>query len=390
MRPRGWHLVEKHVLVDGKPVSGRLFDFGLYFFHNAKALLARGTGPYFYLPKMESHLEARLWNDVFVAAQDALGVPHGTHQGHGADRDDPRRLRDGRDPLRAARPLGRASTAAAGTTSSRCIKKFRTERGFLLADRAQVTMTTPLHARLLAAADQDLPPPQASTRWAAWRRRSRSRTTPRPTRRRSRRCAPTRCARRPTATTAPGWRTRAWCRSRGRSSTRSCATPNQIDKKRDDVNVTAADLLKFGPEGPITEAGLRNNINVGIQYLGAWLAGTGCVPIYNLMEDAATAEISRSQVWQWIRSPKGVLDDGRKVDEALFRQILGEEMVKIRAERDGDPDGYFAKGAELFDEDLGRRHVRRLPDPARVRPDRLKSRGGRPGAPGRPPTRRRS
>ena len=118
VRPRGWHLDEKHVLVDGQPISGGIFDFALYFFHNAKELLARGSGPYFYLPKIESHLEARLWNDVFVMAQDELGIPHGHDQGDGADRDDPRRVRDGRDPVRAARALARASTPAAGTTSS--------------------------------------------------------------------------------------------------------------------------------------------------------------------------------------------------------------------------------------------------------------------------------
>ena len=182
VRPRGWHLAEKHVLVDGEPVSGGAVRFRALLLPQRHGALARGTGPYFYLPKMESHLEARLWNDVFILAQDELGIPRGHDQGHGADRDHPRRLRDGRDPLRAARAFGGLNCGRWDYIFS-CIKKFRHDRDFCLADAAQVTMTTHFMQQLLAAASRPATG-ATSTPWAAWRRRSRSRTTRRPTSRR--------------------------------------------------------------------------------------------------------------------------------------------------------------------------------------------------------------
>jgi malate synthase len=344
VRPRGWHMLEKHVLVDGAPVSAGMFDFALFMFHSAKAAMAQGSGPYFYLPKMESHLEARLWNEIFVTTQDHLGIPQGTIKATVLI-----------ETILAAfemdEILYELRDHSAGLNCGRwdyifsCIKKFGSNAEFVLGDRALVTMTThfmrsysllaiktchrrEIHAMGGMAAQIPIKnDPEANEAALAKVRADKERE-------------------------ATDGHDGTWVAHPGLVSIAMDAVlgdkPNQIDKKRDDVTIVAADLLKFGPEGPITEAGLRQNINVGVQYLGAWISGLGCVPLFNLMEDAATAEISRSQVWQWLHSPKGVLNDGRKVDTALFHSILDEEMVKIRAERAGDPDGYFAKGAELF------------------------------------------
>ncbi len=330
VRPRGWHLPEKHVLVDGHPISGGIFDFALYFFHNAKELVARGSGPYFYLPKLESHLEARLWNDIFVMAQDALGVPRGTIKATVLI-----------ETIVAAfemdEILHELRQHSAGLNAGRwdyifsCIKKFRSNKDFCLADRALVTMTTHFmksYAELLIktchrrnahamggmAAQIPVKNDEAANAEAF---------------------AKVKADKEREATYGHDG---TWVAHPGlvavaqEAFDRLMPAPNQIaTRRRDDVNVSAADLVKFEPEQPITEKGLRLNINVAIQYIGAWLAGQGAVPIFNLMEDAATAEISRSQVWQWIRSPKGVLDDGRKVTKELVAQMLPEEMAKIRA-----------------------------------------------------------
>ncbi|MGA8034289.1 MAG: malate synthase A, partial [Casimicrobiaceae bacterium] len=329
VRPRGWHLPEKHVLVDGHPISGGIFDFALYFFHNAKELVARGSGPYFYLPKLESHLEARLWNDIFVMAQDALGVPRGTIKATVLI-----------ETIVAAfemdEILHELRQHSAGLNAGRwdyifsCIKKFRSNKDFCLADRALVTMTTHFmksYAELLVktchrrnahamggmAAQIPVKNDEAANAEAF---------------------AKVKADKEREATYGHDG---TWVAHPGlvavaqEAFDRLMPAPNQIaTRRRDDVNVSAADLVKFEPEQPITEQGLRLNINVAIQYIGAWLAGQGAVPIFNLMEDAATAEISRSQVWQWIRSPKGVLDDGRKVTKELVAQMLPEEMAKIR------------------------------------------------------------
>jgi malate synthase len=343
-RPRGWHLDEKHLSVDGQPVSGAVFDFALFFFHNAKELLARGSGPYFYLPKMESHLEARLWNDIFVRSQDEMGIPRGSIKATALI-----------ETLVAAfemdEILYELREHSAGLNIGRwdyifsCIKKFRAKREFCLADRAQVTMTAPFmraYALLLvktchrrgapamggmAAQIPIKNDPQANEAALEKVRQDKLREV-------TDGCDGTWVAHPALVPVAK------------EVFDRHMPQPNQYERQRPDVRVSAKDLLDFQPDKPITEAGLRNNISVGIQYLGAWLAGNGCVPVYNLMEDAATAEISRSQIWQWIRSPKGVLDDGRKVTLELFRRLLGEELAKVQAEMSG---GRYEEAAGLFD-----------------------------------------
>jgi malate synthase len=349
-RPRGWHLDEKHVLVDGKPVSGGIFDFALYFFHNAKELLARGSGPYFYLPKMESHLEARLWNDIFKAAQDALGVKQGSIKATVL-------IETVLAAFEMDEILWELKDHSAGLNIGRwdyifsCIKKFRVNKDFCLADRGQVTMTAPfLRAYALSLV-------KTCHRRNAPAMGGMAAQIP--------------IKNDPAANEAALEKVRldklrevtdgcdgTWVAHPGLVPVAKAVfdehmpKPNQYDKQRPDVKVSAKDLLNFQPEKPITEAGLRNNINVGIQYLGAWLAGNGCVPVFNLMEDAATAEISRSQIWQWIRSPKGVLDDGRKVTVELFRELLKQELPKVREYlgEDGWKAGQYEAAAKLFDE----------------------------------------
>ncbi len=349
-RPRGWHLLEKHVLVDGAPISGGLFDFGLYFFHNAQELLARGSGPYFYLPKLESHLEARIWNDAFKLAQDELGLPQGTIRATVLIETIPAAFE--MDEI-----LYELRDHSAGLNCGRwdyifsCIKRFRNKSDFLLADRAHITMTTHFmrsysllciqtcHRRNIFAMGgmaAQIPiknDPQANEEAFAKVRADKERE-------------------------AADGHDGTWVAHPGMvqlaldAFDRLMPAPNQIDKRRDDVNVTAKDLLDFGPSEPITEQGLRTNVSVGAQYLEAWLRGSGAVPIFNLMEDAATAEISRAQVWQWIRHPRGVLTDGRKVTSELFRSVLDEELEKIKgslgAERYGK--GKFDVARSLFDQ----------------------------------------
>jgi malate synthase len=349
VRPRGWHLVEKHLRVDGEPVSGAIFDFALYFFHNARELLARGSGPYFYLPKMESHLEARLWNDIFRAAQDALGLPRGSIRATCLVETLPAAFE--MDEI-----LWELREHSAGLNIGRwdyifsCIKKLRANPDFCLADRAQVTMTAPFmrayalllvktchrrNAPAMGGMAAQIPiknDPEANAQALEKVRQDKLREV-------TDGCDGT------------------WVAHPGLVPVARAVfdehmpQPNQYTRQRPDVNVSANDLLDFRPERPITEAGLRNNISVGIQYLGAWLAGNGCVPVFNLMEDAATAEISRSQIWQWIRSPKGVLEDGRKVTVELFRSLLSEELPKVRAHlgEDAWKAGRYEEAAALFD-----------------------------------------
>ena len=344
MRPRGWHLDEKHVLVDGQRVSGALFDFALFLFHNAQEQLTRGAGPYFYLPKLENHLEARLWNEVFVMAQQELGLPQGTIKATVLI-----------ETILAAfemdEILYELREHSAGLNAGRwdyifsCIKKFKRDRSFCLADRARVTMHVPFmraYALLLLKTCHRRGAPAISGMSAQIPVKH----------------SPEIHA---MAIEAVGTDKRraaedgydgAWVAHPGLVEVAMKEfiavlgdRPNQWDRQRDDVTVTAAELLDFQPETPITEAGLRLNINVGIHYLGAWLAGSGCVPIHNLMEDAATAEISRSQVWQWIRSPKGVLDDGRKVTADLVRALIPEELAKVKAT---GTEGRFDRAAQIF------------------------------------------
>ncbi len=344
VRPRGWHLDEKHVSVDGQRVHGGIFDFALFMFHNAKELLARGAGPYFYLPKMESHLEARLWNDIFVMTQNELGLPQGTIKATVL-------IETVLAAFEMDEILFELREHSAGLNAGRwdyifsCIKKFKVDRNFCLADRAKVTMTAPFmraYALLLLKTCHRRGAPAIGGMSALIPIKN----------------DPEKNAvamqgiindkkRDATDGYDGGWVAHPGLVEPAMKEFLAVLgdRPNQIDKQRDDVKVSAANLLDFQPEAPITEAGLRMNINVGIHYLGAWLAGNGCVPIHNLMEDAATAEISRSQVWQWIRSPKGVLDDGRKVTAEMVRALVPEELAKIKA---GGFEGRFDRAAEIF------------------------------------------
>lgn len=328
VRPRGWHLDEKHVLVDGERVSGGLFDFALFFFHNAREQIARGAGPFFYLPKLESHQEARLWNDIFCMAQDALDLPRGTIKATVL-------LETILATFEMEEILYELREHSAGLNAGRwdyifsCIKKFKKNQNFCLANRGLITMEVPFMrsyalALVQACHKRGAPAiggmsalipikhdPEANEKALAGIRHDKNRDA------------------------SDGY-DGGWVAHPGlvpiamEAFTKVLGDrPNQWDKQVEG-DFTPAQWLDFRPEQPITEAGLRNNINVGIHYLGSWLAGNGCVPIHNLMEDAATAEIARAQVWQWVVSPKGVLDDGRKVDASLVRALIVEELVKVK------------------------------------------------------------
>jgi malate synthase len=349
VRPRGWHLNEKHVLIDGKPVSGGIFDFGLYFYHNVRRLLEKGTGPYFYLPKMESHLEARLWNDIFVMAQNELGIPQGTIRATVL-------IETILATFEMDEILYELREHSAGLNCGRwdyifsAIKKFRNFPDFVLPDRAQVTMTTHFmrsysllliqtchkrNAHAMGGMAAQIPiknDPQANEE-ALERVRADKRRE------------------------ASDGHDGTWVAHPGlvpiamEEFDAVMKTPNQIYRKREDVHVTADDLLAV-PEGTITEAGLRNNISVSLQYLESWLRGTGCVPINNLMEDAATVEISRSQIWQWMHHPRGILTDGRKVTIDLFRVLAADELEKLKT-KFGEKqfaERPFAQAAEILDQ----------------------------------------
>lgn len=344
VRPRGWHLDEKHVLVDGQRVSGGIFDFALFMFHNAKEQIARGAGPFFYLPKMESHLEARLWNDVFVMTQNELGLPQGTIKATVL-------IETILAAFEMEEILYELREHSAGLNAGRwdyifsCIKKFKLDHEFCLADRAKVTMTAPFmraYALLLLKTCHKRGAPAIGGMSALIPIKND------PARNEIAMAGIIADKRRDATDGYDG----GWVAHPGlvEASMKEFVEvlgdrPNQFDKQKPEVNFAAADLLNFQPEAPITEAGLRMNINVGIHYLGAWLAGNGCVPIHNLMEDAATAEISRSQVWQWIRTPKGVLEDGRKVTADMVRSFVPEELAKIKA---GGFEGKFDRAAEIF------------------------------------------
>jgi len=348
-RPRGWHLDEKHVTVDGRPVSGSLFDFALYLFHNAKELLARGSGPYFYLPKMESHLEARLWNDVFVFSQNELKIPQGSIKATAL-------IETVLAAFEMDEILYELREHSAGLNIGRwdyifsCIKKFRSNKDFCLADRSQVTMTAPFmraYALLLVKTCHRRGAPAMGGMAAQIPIKNDPAAN----------AAALEKVRQDKLREVSDGCDGTWVAHPGlvpiakQVFDEHMPKPNQYDRQRPDVKVAAGELLDFQPEKPITEAGIRNNISVGIQYLGAWLAGNGCVPVFNLMEDAATAEISRSQIWQWIRSPKGVLNDGRKVTAELFKQLLAEELPKVRSYL-GDAAyqaGKYEQGAKLFE-----------------------------------------
>ena len=341
VRPRGWHLTERHLLVDGQPISGSLMDFGLYFFHNAKTLMAKGSGPYFYLPKMQSHLEARLWNDVFVFAQNYLGVPQGTVRATVLI-----------ETILAAfemdEILYELRNHSAGLNCGRWdyifsfIKVFKNHKAFLLPDRSQVTMDRAFlkayvelliqtcHRREVHAmggmAAQIPIKNDADANEAALEK-----------------------VRLDKLREVKAGHDGTWVAHPGlvpiakQIFDEHMKTPNQIHVKREDVHITPADLLSV-PQGDITEKGLRMNIDVGIQYLESWLRGSGCVPIYNLMEDAATAEISRTQVWQWMHHG-AKLNDGRTVTLELVQETTASVLNQLH----GD-SGKFPLAAQLFEQ----------------------------------------
>lgn len=326
VRPRGWHLPEKHVLVDGQPMSGSLFDFGLYFWHNAKELLARGTGPYFYLPKMESHLEARLWNDVFLHAQETLGITRGTIKATVL-------IETILATFELDEILYELREHSSGLNCGRWdyifsfIKKFANDPSAVLPDRGRVTMTTHFlrsYSRLviktchrrevhamggMSAYIPNKRDPVANQTAMDQVRADKERE-------------------------ASDGHDGTWVAHPGLVALakevfdRYMPTPNQIHRKLEDVRVTAADLLQV-PQAEITEAGLRQNIAVGIGYLESWLRGIGCVPLFNLMEDAATAEISRAQLWQWVHQ-NAKMNDGRTVTADLCMKTVEEELARFR------------------------------------------------------------
>jgi malate synthase len=348
VRPRGWHLPEKHMLKDGRPVSGSLFDFGLFFFHNAREQLSCGTGPYFYLPKLQSHREARLWNDVFLFAQERLGIAHGSIRAtvlietiHGAFEMD--------EILWELREHSSGLNCGRWDYIFSFIKTFGKRPEFLLPDRDQVTMNQPfmdayvslcirtchrrgIHAMGGMAAQIPIKnDPEANKAAFEKVRQDKLREVH--------------------AGHDGTWVAHPALVSPAREVFDAhMKGPNQIEKKRDDVSAAAGELLK-APKGEITEKGLRHNIDVGIQYLESWLRGVGCVPIYNLMEDAATAEISRTQLWQWLQQGARI-NDGRRVTAELVKEVIPEELQKIQ-EREGKAAfeaRRYALAARLFED----------------------------------------
>jgi len=349
VRPRGWHLEEKNVVVDGEVMSASLLDFGLYFFHNAHNLVKNGTGPYFYLPKLENHFEARLWNAVFVSAQEALGIPQGTIKATVL-------IETILASFELHEILWELKEHSAGLNCGRWdyifsfIKRFKNRPGFILPDRAKVTMTTDfmraysllviktchahgVHAIGGMAAQipikNDLEANEAALEKV---REDKMRE-------------------------AKDGHDGTWVAHPGLVQIALDAfeehmpKANQIHKKREDVQVSAEELIKM-PEGEITEEGLKLNIDVAIQYLESWLRGYGCVPIYNLMEDAATAEISRSQVWQWLNNPDAVLTDGRPITLELYKSFVPDQLAKIKelVGEDRYKAGKYDLAVKIFDE----------------------------------------
>ncbi len=327
VRPRGWHLTEKHVTIGGERMSGALFDFGLYFFHNAKELIARGSGPYFYLPKLESHLEARLWNDVFNFAQDALGIPRGTIRGTVL-------IETIMAAVEMEEILFELREHSGGLNAGRwdymfsCIKKFQHQPG-VFPDRAQIAMTVPFlraYTELLVRTCHKRGA-HAIGGMAAFI----------PSRRDAQvnALALTKVREDKDREATDGfdgtWVAHPDLVAVARESFERVlgSRPDQLDRLREDVQVQGADLIAFDvPGGAITEAGLRKNVDVTLQYLDSWLRGTGAAAIHNLMEDAATAEISRAQIWQWLRR-EARLSDGRTVTPDLYRAVRDAELLQL-------------------------------------------------------------
>ncbi len=346
IRPRGWHLDEAHILVDGKPIGASIFDFGIWFFHNARELLDRGSGPYLYLPKLESHLEAALWNRIFVAAQEGIGIPHGSVRATVLI-----------ETILAAfemdEILFELREHAAGLNAGRwdyifsIIKKFRTRPEMVLPDRALVTMTVPFmraYTELLvqtchrrgAHAIGGMAAFVPSRRDAVANERAMAKVREDKVRESSDGFDGTWVAHPDLVPVA-----------REVFNVVLGARPNQKDRRRPEVKVTAPDLLDVQvPGGKVTERGVRSNISIGLSYLASWLAGNGAAAINNLMEDAATAEISRSQLWQW-RTHAVLLDDGSSMTRERYTAIREEELATLR---DSLPDHAWMDAASLLDE----------------------------------------
>ena len=346
VRPRGWHLDEKNVLLNGEPISASIFDFGLYFFHNVNQLIKCETGPYFYLPKLENHLEARLWNDIFVEAQNMLDIPNGTIKATVL-------IETILAAFEMEEILYELKDHSAGLNCGRWdyifsfIKKFKNNPNYVLPDRSQVTMKRHFlssyvkqlvyvchkrgaHAMGGMAAQipikNDI---EANEKAMLLVKNDKERE-------------------------ANAGHDGTWIAHPGLAPIALDAFnsvmrgANQINKKIDNPNVTREDLLKV-PDGEITESGLRDNIKVGLQYVEAWLSGNGCVPLYHLMEDAATAEISRSQLWQWLKHESN-LNDGRKVTKSLIKQMFKDELGSIENEvgKERFMNGKFNLAMDLF------------------------------------------
>ncbi len=347
VRPRGWHMTEKNILVDGQPISASLLDFGLFFFHNAKEQLNRGTGPYFYLPKMESHLEARLWNDAFILAQSLVGLPLGSIKATVL-------IETILASFELHEILFELRDHSSGLNCGRWdyifsyIKRLSGNKQFLVPNRAQVGMTTHfmksysefvikachkrnVHAMGGMAAQIPIKGnPEANEKAIEKVRADKEREA--------------KAGHDGTWVAHP-----ALVQVALDEFNKYMPTPNQIDKKREDVNVTAEDLLR-APHGTITLDGIKTNIDVGIQYIEAWLRGNGCVPIYNLMEDAATAEISRTQVWQWLNNDNAKLDTGEAITRDLVEGLIPGQLDKIKnlVGEENFNNGKFDEAASLF------------------------------------------
>ncbi len=330
VRPRGWHLSDKHFLVDGQNLSGSLMDFGLYFFHNARKLLDNGSGPYFYLPKLESHLEARLWNDVFNMAQDELGIPRGTIKVTVL-------IENILAAFEMEEILYELKDHIVGLNAGRwdyifsVIKKFRNQPDFLLPDRAQITMTVPFmraYTELLV---------KTCHRRGAHAIGGMAAFIPSRRDEEVNRVALAKVKEDKIRESGDGfdgtWVAHPDLVPHVKEIFDGILgdKPHQKERMREDVQVSASDLVNFNiPGGNITEHGFRLNMNVGLLYIESWLQGVGAAAIYNLMEDTATAEISRAQIWQWIHHPSAALDDGRKVSVELYKSMLPDELEKIK------------------------------------------------------------
>ncbi|HIA36873.1 MAG TPA: malate synthase A [Flavobacteriales bacterium] len=349
VRPRGWHLTEKNFLVHGEEVSASLFDFGLYFYHNAFNLIKNGTGPYFYLPKLENHLEARLWNDIFLFSQEELGLPSGTIKATVL-------IETILASFELNEILWELKEHSAGLNCGRWdyifsfIKRFRNRPGFLLPDRSQITMTVDFMraysllviktchkrgAHAMGGMAAQIPvknDPKANELALNKVRADKVRE-------------------------AKDGHDGTWVAHPGLVNIAKdvfdeyMPKANQIGVQRDDVLIEPKDLIRFS-KGEITEEGLKLNIDVAIQYIESWLNGNGCVPIYNLMEDAATAEISRAQVWQWLNNPDARLSDGRDITIELYRALVPKQLKKIKSIVGNEryENGKFELAAQLFDE----------------------------------------